>query len=219
METAATPPVHGRGLSETRTPEILQAALAVLAEVGYDRLTMEAVAAKAHAGKATLYRRWASKAELVVEAVSVMKTDCMPPLSDSGSLSGDLHTVARMITSRASGDELCVMRGLASALAHDGDLAAVFEREFLGQRRNDMAELLRRAQRRGEIPPDRDIEILAHVLPSMVFARSLATSRPIDRTFLKRLIDEVLIPAATAIVVDTEAHPVTDEKESHVSST
>ncbi len=213
MGPAAAPSAHGRSLDEARTPEILQAALAVLAEVGYDRLTMEAVAARAHAGKATLYRRWSSKAELVVEAVTVMKTECMPPLSDAGSLREDLHTIAALITSRISRDELCVMRGLASALAHDRDLATVFEREFVGQRRADMAELLRRAQRRGEIPPGKDIEILAHILPSMVFVRSLVTSQQVDLEFLQRLIDEVLIPAATAPVVN----PVANPKESHVS--
>ncbi|MBA2554332.1 MAG: TetR/AcrR family transcriptional regulator [Geodermatophilaceae bacterium] len=215
MGKTTAPTAHGRGLSEARTPEILQAALAVLAEVGYDRLTMEAVAARAHAGKATLYRRWASKAELVVEAVTVMKTECMPPLSDTGSLREDLHRVAALVTTRLSQDEMCVMRGLASALAHDRELATVFEREFIGQRRADMAELLRRAQRRGEIPPDRDIEILAHILPSMVFARSLVTSKQVDLPFLKRLIDEVLIPAATAPAPPAAAH----SKESHVSST
>jgi AcrR family transcriptional regulator len=198
-----------------RTPEILKAALDVLAEVGYDRLTMDAVAARAHAGKATLYRRWASKAELVVEAVTVMKTECMPPLSESGSLRKDVHAVAALITSRVSRDELCVMCGLASALAHDRELATVFEREFVSQRRADMAALLRRAQQRGEIPPGRDIEILAHILPSMVFARSLVTAQQVDLEFLQRLIDEVLIPAATAPVTGTAANP----KESHVSST
>lgn len=210
MDQIAAPPAHGRSLSEARTPEILQAALAVLADVGYDRLTMEAVAARAHAGKATLYRRWPSKAELVVAAVGFMKTECMPPLSDSGSLREDLHRVAALITTRLSSDEMCVMRGLASALAHDRDLARVFEREFVGQRRAEMAELLRRAQRRGEIPPGKDIDILAHILPSMVFARSLVTSQMVDLEFLKRLIDGVLIPAATA--------PVTESKEHHVSS-
>lgn len=215
MDSIATPTPHGRGLSEARTPEILQAALAVLADVGYDRLTMEAVAARAHAGKATLYRRWASKAELVVEAVTVMKTECMPPLSDSGSLREDLHAVAALITTRVSRDELCVMRGLASALAHDRELATVFEREFVGQRRADMVQLLRRAQQRGEIPPERDLEILAHILPSMVFLRSLVTSQQVDPEFVRRLIDEVLIPAATAPVTDTGANP----KESHVRST
>ena len=61
-----------------------------------------------------------------------------------------------------------------------------------------MATLLRRAQRRGEIPADRDVDFLAQLMPSMVFARALSTGRPVERTFLQRLIDEVLIPAATA---------------------
>ena len=82
-ETATRPRVEG-----DREQEILDAALTVLAEVGYDKLTMDAVAAEAKASKATLYRRWSSKPELVVDAVCSHKEH--PPVPDTGTLRGDL---------------------------------------------------------------------------------------------------------------------------------
>lgn len=203
------------GRSEARTPEILQAALAVLVDVGYDRMTMDAVAARAKAGKATLYRRWKDKAELVAEAVTKLRADCLPPPPDSGSLRADLAAVAALITTRKSRQELCVMHGLAAAVPHDPALAALFQRTFLDRRSADMAELFRRAQRRGEIPPNRDVEFLGQLIPSMVFARTLSTSRPVDPVWLDQLITDVVLPAATAPASDAAAH----QKESHVSST
>lgn len=211
--------------SEARTPAILQAALAVLIDVGYDRLTMEAVAAKAKAGKATLYRRWKDKGELIAEAVTKLRADCLPPPPDNGSLRADLAAVAALITKPKSHQELCVMQGLAAAVPHDPALAALFQRTFLDRRSADMAELFRRAQRRGEIPPHRDVEFLGQLMPSMVFARSLATSRPVDPAWLNKLINDVVLPAATAgSLADTEplapgSTPAPTKKENHARRT
>ena len=81
--TTTRPRVEG-----DREAEILEATLEVLAEVGYDRLTMDAVAARAKASKATLYRRWNDKASLVVDALLVVKHTAETP--DTGTLRGDL---------------------------------------------------------------------------------------------------------------------------------
>src|SRR6186713_2049587 len=82
----------GRKRDHSRDPEILDAALAVLAETGYDGMTIDMVAARAKAGKATIYRRWPSKAELVIDAVACMKGNHFDPanLPDTGTLRGDL---------------------------------------------------------------------------------------------------------------------------------
>lgn len=195
---------HGRTLSETRTPAILQAALAILQEVGYDRLTMDAVAGRARAGKATLYRRWSDKAELIVEAVTALRGDCAPLPPDTGSLRSDLAAVAELITTRRSKQEMCVMSGLAAALPHDRRLAGVFQRMFLDRRTADMVELFRRAQRRGEIPLGQDVEFMGHLIPSMLFARRLVSEGPVDRDYLERLINTVVIPAVTAVHTPTD---------------
>src|SRR3954454_10191207 len=90
--TPAEAATHLRARVEgDRERQILDAALEVLAEVGYDRLTMDAVAQRAKASKATLYRRWNSKAKLVVEALARMKTTS-EEVPDSGDLRTDLMT-------------------------------------------------------------------------------------------------------------------------------
>ncbi len=82
----------GRPLDASRDSDILEAALDVLAEEGYDGMTIDMVAARAKAGKATLYRRWPSKTELVLDAVACMKTTNIDyaDLPDTGTLRGDL---------------------------------------------------------------------------------------------------------------------------------
>lgn len=211
--------------SAARTPSILQAALSVLVDVGYDNLTMDAVAAKAKAGKATLYRRWRDKAELVGEAITQLKASTVPPPRDTGSLRTDLAAVAVLITHRRSREEQCVMQGLVAAMPRDPALAALFQRTFLDRRIGDMAELFRRAQRRGEIPAGRDVQFLAQILPTMVFARTLTTCRPVDPAWLDQLIDDVLLPAACHGAADDASDiagtpaDVTDLKGNHARLT
>ena len=90
--TATEAPRLGRKRDLTRDPEILEAALDVLAETGFERMTIDEVATRARAGKATLYRRWPSKSELVIDAVACMKRGAYDPssLPDTGTLRGDL---------------------------------------------------------------------------------------------------------------------------------
>ena len=103
----------GRKRDHTRDPEILDAALDVLAETGYDGMTIDMVAARAKAGKATLYRRWASKPELVLDAVACMKAKDLEldALPDTGTLRGDLVAMVKTPT---------IQRGRAQAQDHGG---------------------------------------------------------------------------------------------------
>src|SRR3954454_5728250 len=127
LDTAVTEPAKlGRKRDHTREPEILDAALQVLAETGYDGMTIDMVAARAKAGKATLYRRWSSKAKLVLEAVACLKSGHLdytsPP--DTGTLRGDLVAMVTSPSSRESERKLKVMAGIVSMLARDPELAA-----------------------------------------------------------------------------------------------
>ena len=121
-----TKPRLGRKIDRTRDPEILDAALDVLAETGYDGMTVDMVAARAKAGKATVYRRWSSKAELVLEAVACMKgndPDLQSP-PDTGTLRGDLVAMVKTPSIREGERKLKVMAGIVSMIARDPDLAA-----------------------------------------------------------------------------------------------
>src|SRR4051812_12202770 len=120
VETAAAR--HRPRVEGGREEEILDATVAVVAELGYDRLTMDAVATAAKASKATLYRRWTTKAELVVDAISRAKGCPMPENVDTGSLRGDLISMSCGQGGFTEEMPLSVMAGLLTALHRDEDL-------------------------------------------------------------------------------------------------
>ena len=197
METSALAPKLGRKRDHTRDPEILEAALDVLAETGYDRMTVDMVAARAKAGKATVYRRWASKAELVVDAVACMKRVDVDSetLPDTGTLRGDLIAMMKPHTIVDAEKKLRVMAGLVSMLAENPEFADAVNAAIVEPRASINRMFLRRAVERGEIPADCDIEQLALVTPSMAAYRVLVLRKPVDRHFLLRVIDDILLPA------------------------
>jgi AcrR family transcriptional regulator len=199
MDTSAPAPATklGRKRDHTRDPEILDAALEVLAETGYDRMTIDMVAARAKAGKATLYRRWASKADLVIDAVACMKKgdidfDALP---DTGTLRGDLVAMMKPHTIVDAEKKLQIMAGLVSMLAKDPGLADTVNAAIVEPRASVNRIFLRRAVERGEIPADADIDKLALLAPAMASYRVLILRKPVDREFLLSIMDDILLPA------------------------
>lgn len=179
-----------------REEEILAATVALVAELGYDRLTMDAVATAAKASKATLYRRWTSKAELVVDAVSRAKGCPMPENVDTGSLRGDLISLACGAGGFTDEMPMSVMAGLLTALQHDPELQRAFRERFLAPRLGLVATIYQRAIDRGEISPDIDVELLANTLPAVIIHHAfLLGIEPTDDLIL-RVIDNVILPAA-----------------------
>lgn len=198
LELAEPKPRLGRKRDHTRDPEILDAALDVLAETGYDGMTIDMVAARAKAGKATLYRRWASKSELVLDAVACMKsTDvdlASPP--DTGTLRGDLVALVKTPTIRESERKLKVMAGIVSMIARDPELAAAAQEALVEPRAAANRIIFQRAIDRGEIPADVDIDRLCLIGPAMVAYRTLMMRKPADREFMIGNIDRIILPAA-----------------------
>jgi AcrR family transcriptional regulator len=195
--TAKHAPGPGRRRNHARDPEILAAALEVLAETGYDGMTIDMVAARARAGKATLYRRWPSKAELVIDAVACMKKGDFDPanLPDTGTLRGDLIAMIKPHAIEDGERKLQIMAGLMSMLSRDPGLAEAVNAAIVEPRAAVNRTLMRRAADRGEIAADADIETLSLVAPSMAAYRVLILKKPVDRDFLISLIDGVLLPA------------------------
>jgi len=188
----------GRKRDHTRDPEILEAALDVLAETGYDGMTIDMVAARAKAGKATLYRRWPSKAELVVDAVACMKrgdTD-LDSLPDTGTLRGDLVAMVRTPTLQDSERKLRIMAGLVSMVSRSPELADALKAAVVEPRATANRMLMQRAIERGEISSDCDIDALSLVSHAMVSHRVLLLREPVTREFLISLIDGIILPAA-----------------------
>jgi AcrR family transcriptional regulator len=191
-------PRLGRKRDHTRDPEILEVALDVLAETGYDGMTIDMVATRAKAGKATLYRRWPSKADLVLEAVACMKSrdidlDALP---DTGTLRGDLVAMIKPPSIRDGERKLKVMAGIASLIARSPELAAAARDAIVEPRASANRIFFRRAIERGEIPADADVEQLCMIGPAMVAYSVLMLGKPVNREFLVSTIDKIVLPAA-----------------------
>ena len=197
QDTAAEPaPRLGRKRDHTRDPEILQATLDVLAETGYEGMTIDMVAARAKAGKATLYRRWPTKVHLILAAIAGLDTDFDPArLPDTGALRSDLTAMGNPHWAGASEQRVKILSGLASMLSSTPDLTEVINTALVEPSVAACRHLIQRAVDRGEARPDADIETLAHVIPSMAAYRSMSTKQPADRAFLQSIIDGVLLPA------------------------
>jgi AcrR family transcriptional regulator len=146
----------GRKRDHSRDPEILDAALEVLGECGYDGMTIDMVATRAKAGKATLYRRWPSKAELVIEAVACMKQaqSRVEDLPDTGSLRGDLVALIRPHSMEESERKMQVMGGVVSMLSRDPQLAEAVNEAITEPRARLNRLLIERAIERGEVRAD-----------------------------------------------------------------
>ncbi|MDO8382871.1 MAG: TetR/AcrR family transcriptional regulator [Microbacterium sp.] len=191
-------PRPGRKRDHSRDPEILRAAIDVLAEEGFDGMTIDMVATRAKAGKATLYRRWPSKAELVLDAIGCMKSADLSPdrLPDTGTLRGDL---IGMITPRTAEDaerRMRVMAGVAALLSREPELTEAASAVLMSPRIVAIRGLLERALARGEIRADADLDMLARLLPALAAFRGIVERKPIDREYQIALIDGILLPAA-----------------------
>lgn len=175
-----------------RRREVLEAALALLSEVGYERLTMDLVAQRARASKATLYQRWPSKAQLVVDALAEHRPRIVD--ADRGSLPEDLrHLLTSWLAGWTGYD-----RGLAIALLEgsrsDPDLARL-RRERLSRPMAQAAEsALARARARGEVPAGVDAELLLEMPFALVLMHVLVLDEVPGRDLVERIVEGAVVP-------------------------
>ena len=189
-EAGTRPRVEGE-----RELEIFEATLVVLDEVGYDLLTMDAVAQRAKASKATLYRRWKGKPELVVAAIMAHKGDAVVP--DTGTLRGDLLE-AYCGASGGLNDPLAqsVLSAVVTAMGRDPEFAEVYRRDFIGPKIAVSRQIYERARERGEVHPDSDLAFLAPSLAGIVLHRAFLLGEHVTPDLIGRVLDEVILPAA-----------------------
>lgn len=190
-----TVPAQGRQsrLSAARSAEILEAALAVLGETGYQGVTMAAVAARAQCSTATLYRHWGGRPGLVVAA---LRTHSPPPVdNDTGSLRGDLITIVRGIADVAA--ESNVVAALLHAALRDPHLADAVRTEVLAHGAAALARAVDRAVARGEIgaQPEEVHRYCHQAVVGLAVVRRLVEGRLPDRAYLEGFVDAVLLPA------------------------
>ncbi|MDQ6934406.1 MAG: TetR/AcrR family transcriptional regulator [Actinomycetota bacterium] len=187
-----------------REDEVLDATVALLVEMGYDRLTMDAVAKRARASKATLYRRWESKPALVIDAMVRAKHSPSPEPHDTGTLRGDLvstfcgrHGLNQQVTG--------VLGSVITALSSDAEFARRFRDEFIGPKLAISRDIYARAQARGEIAGGLDLEVIAPALAGILLHRMFILGIPPDDATVERVVDHVILPAVLKTKTQTKA--------------
>lgn len=164
----------GRPRSERSRLAIIQATLELLVEVGYARITMEEVQRRAGVGKATIYRRWASKEELVKDAIQHFGSEL--PVPDTGSLRGDYAAISTALVAIASDrDAAMLMPRLLAEASREPELHAIFYAQLVAPRRRVARIALERARDRGELRDDVDLELTIDMLAGPIIYRFLIT--------------------------------------------
>lgn len=175
-----------------RRREVLEAVLALLAEVGYERLTMDLVAQRARASKATLYQRWPSKAELVVTALQEHRPVMAVP--DTGSFAEDLRRLLYEWQEGWTERDRGLMLAVLEASRSDPELARL-RRERLSRPLLEAAGIAaERARDRGQIPAGVDEELLLQLPFALLVMRVLAFDERPDRALVDRIVDGIVVP-------------------------
>lgn len=180
-----------------RECELLAVTLQLLQQHGYDRLTLEAVATTARASKATLYRRWPTKAELVLAAF-VEGTRQVATEPDTGTLRGDLQALGEAIRTHVSA-HASTIRAVLVETSRSADLEAIMQAQFLDQRKALVERVLARAVERGEIDDAAITDDLWDVLPGYLIYRCVLTGRSPSPRTVRDLVDNVLVPGLTRL--------------------
>ncbi|MGK5442455.1 TetR/AcrR family transcriptional regulator [Micromonospora sp. URMC 105] len=191
---------HGNAPDRTGTPadgerhsDLLDTVLTLIREVGYDRMTIDAVAARARVSKATIYRHWPGKADLVAAALRHRHVGVHIP-ADTGSLRGDLLELLRTTAAICTADS-DLMQALTLAMRTSPELGQLIRQQVMPAGRVASVAVVVRAAARGEIPAEAGERDLFHDLaPAMVMSRILAHGLPADDDFLIQLVDQVLVP-------------------------
>ena len=177
-----------------RRQAILDAAIGLLMEVGYDRMSMDALADRACASKATIYRHWAGKAEVVVEAVRCRKCDDFAPPANTGSLRGDLLAALNHSRESFTEEDSSLLIGMVSAMHHDQELAGLMRQQIFEAKQGLYDDVVARAVRRGEPVSMRAAPIANEVSSALFFNRVAMGGGEIDEAFVLHLVDDVILP-------------------------
>jgi AcrR family transcriptional regulator len=175
-----------------REQEFLAITLDELQQHGYDRLSVETIAVQAKASKATVYRRWPSKADLVLAAfIEGTRTECAAPRT--GSLRADLLEIGDGIC-RAALEHWSTMRAVLNETSHNAGLRRALQEEFIDQRKQVIDGVIHDAVARGEIDTPLDPEIF-DLLPGYLVFRALVSGRPPTAETVRLLVDQIILPS------------------------
>ncbi|WP_017579408.1 TetR/AcrR family transcriptional regulator [Nocardiopsis valliformis] len=183
-----------RRRSQRAQNAVIDAAAELLGEVGYAKLTVEAIAARAKVGKQTIYRWWPSKAAVVFEVFTRLTgAEAGLPLPDTGDLAADLKTVFR-----ATADEFAdpamdrTTRAFTAEVQHDEEFARAVTERLIQPNSEAVRARLRSGQDAGQLAPDADLDLAVEMLNGPINHRWLLRTGPLTHEYVDRLVDTVL---------------------------
>lgn len=193
------------GVSSTRKPDparrsersrqaVLTAARELVSELGYAKVTIEAIAARAGVGKQTIYRWWPSKGAVVFDAfLALSEGEEGVRLPDTGDIAADLRTVMRATAAEFADPAFeAPLRALNTQIIDDPDLAALYREKLADPLDRAKKERLRSAQQAGQLRADADLDLVLEVLYAPLFQRWLHRSGPLTPAYADALVDVTL---------------------------
>jgi AcrR family transcriptional regulator len=178
---------------------ILTAAFTELSEVGYTAFSVEGVAARARTGKASIYRRWPSKQELVLDVLCEMlpspeQCGMAQEWDDSMTTADAFREIARTVSGLLGSPAGDAMRAVKCEALSDPELAQAIDDRFQAPRRAMVLELLRRGVERGEVRPEVVTPLIADVLPAMLTYRIVLQREKLSERDISAIMEQVIIP-------------------------
>lgn len=200
----ATPPGPGTTRPGGRTSRVraavLDAALLVLAEVGYTGLTIERIAERSGVNKTTIYRRWQTKEAVLAAAIDEVASDEFP-IPATGSIDGDLRAFGRGLVDFLTSDSPA-LAGIVRAMFSDAaqePLIAGLKRDFFASRYEGAAGMVEAAIARGELPADVDVREFVGLVAAPIYYRKLVTEEPLDHAVADRAAATALAAVRTGL--------------------
>ena len=193
---AEQPPRAGRGgrpRDPSRDDVIRAAILRLLGEAGYGALPMGAGAAEAGVGEATIYRRWRTKHDLVVDTISdINRAIAVPP--DTGSIEGDARALMDLVVTSVQSPAGAAIRSLLPAMQYQPALVEAFRKGPLAVWRNAFAAMWARAEARGEVRAGMSGTVTAEAISALIVQRWLLTGEPLDPAYVDEVFETVVLP-------------------------
>ncbi|RBY86845.1 TetR/AcrR family transcriptional regulator [Blastococcus sp. TF02A-26] len=183
----------GRPRDPSRDGVIREAILRLLGDVGYGALTMDAVAAEAGVGKATIYRRWRTKQDLVVDTISVMNQSLATPV-DTGSLDGDVRAIVHRLVDVINGPVGTAIRSLLPSMQHQPELTEAFRTGPLQAWRDSYDRMWAQAEERGDLTSGVSRSVLAETTTALLVQRWLLTGEPVTHEYADETLESVVLP-------------------------
>ncbi len=182
-------------MTDERLGELYVGTLALVAEHGYEKLTMDQIAEATRSSKATLYRQWGSKSALVVEALTCVG-EMEPDLPDTGSLRGDLHAMIDRGEAKGHEHDADLIAAIMHAVRLDAELGDAVRTQILEPGRENIRAVVQRGVDRGEIAADCPaLQFIDYVFIAPIVLHHLLEGDEPSGEFLRTYIDGALLPA------------------------